>query len=299
MTWTVTSDAVEFDRHAGELLKSEPERNTISLVLLHRALTEPEPEQRDAWWTGTSYAWWTDLMGVVTGAASATPGYPIVLACAPEIAEGHMLNAFAEAGVEVPGVNGETEAACRVAALWCAKTEGRLLPVLGEAERLFRLTTLIPPLAVPGRGRTATAADLDWLVDCLDLFALDAHLPLHSAERRRTIVTTRMADGGVRIWTDPAGERVAFAGRTAAVAGVSRVGPVFTARGHRGRGYAAGVTAMVTADALRMGSSLVLFTDITNPTSNGVYRRLGYQQVVDRAVIMFMLASQIAPQQHP
>lgn len=60
---------------------------------------------------------------------------------------------------------------------------------------------------------------------------------------------------------------------------VTRVGPVFTPRSQRRRGYAAGVTAAVTAGLLDQDSSVMLFADEANATSNSVYQSLGYQSV--------------------
>ncbi|MEZ5093819.1 GNAT family N-acetyltransferase [Nocardioides sp.] len=65
--------------------------------------------------------------------------------------------------------------------------------------------------------------------------------------------------------------------------GVSRVGPVFTPREHRGRGYAAAAVALVSARLLEQGVRVCLFTDQANPTSNALYERLGYRRVVDMA----------------
>jgi predicted GNAT family acetyltransferase len=48
------------------------------------------------------------------------------------------------------------------------------------------------------------------------------------------------------------------------------------------------VTTAVTSAAIRAGADeVVLFTDLANPTSNALYRRLGYQPVGDRAVLKF------------
>jgi predicted GNAT family acetyltransferase len=69
---------------------------------------------------------------------------------------------------------------------------------------------------------------------------------------------------------------------------VVRLGPVYTPPEHRGRGYGAAVTAAVSHAALDAGASyVVLFTDLANPTSNALYRRLGYQPVEDRVVLEF------------
>jgi predicted GNAT family acetyltransferase len=56
---------------------------------------------------------------------------------------------------------------------------------------------------------------------------------------------------------------------------------VYTPRAHRGRGYGSAVTAVATQDILDDGAIPVLFTDLANPTSNGIYQRLGYRPVGD------------------
>jgi predicted GNAT family acetyltransferase len=64
---------------------------------------------------------------------------------------------------------------------------------------------------------------------------------------------------------------------------------VYTPPQHRRCGYGAAVTAACTRDALRHGAEqVVLFTDLTNPTSNALYQRLGYQPVRDRTIMKFM-----------
>jgi predicted GNAT family acetyltransferase len=79
-----------------------------------------------------------------------------------------------------------------------------------------------------------------------------------------------------------------MAGQLRPSAGVVRVGPVYTPAGLRGRGYGAAVTAAVTSAALQAGAGqVVLFTDIANPVSNALYRRLGYQPVAEMAGLRF------------
>lgn len=61
---------------------------------------------------------------------------------------------------------------------------------------------------------------------------------------------------------------------------------VYTPPEHRGHGYAAAVTAEVSRAAREAGAQeVLLFTDLANPTSNGVYRRIGYRPVSDRLLI--------------
>jgi predicted GNAT family acetyltransferase len=81
---------------------------------------------------------------------------------------------------------------------------------------------------------------------------------------------------------------VSLAGHVAPVATpggvVGRIGPVFTPERFRRRGYAAAVTAAVARRLQARCSVVMLFADAANPTSNGVYRRLGFHpagEVVD------------------
>lgn len=77
-------------------------------------------------------------------------------------------------------------------------------------------------------------------------------------------------------------------GVTRTVAGVARVGPVYTPPDHRRLGYGAAVTVAVSQAALEAGADqLVLFTDLANPTSNALYPRLGYRPVRDSVVLRF------------
>jgi predicted GNAT family acetyltransferase len=89
------------------------------------------------------------------------------------------------------------------------------------------------------------------------------------------------------LWFDPAGAAVSLAREQAAMFGVARIGPVYTPPSFRGRGYGAAVTAIATRAVLDAGNVPVLFTDLANPTSNAVYRRLGYRAVEDFRLVRF------------
>ena len=62
------------------------------------------------------------------------------------------------------------------------------------------------------------------------------------------------------------------------------VGPVYTPPEHRKHGYGAAVSAMVSQWALDQGATdVLLFADLTNPISNSIYQRIGYQPLDDWA----------------
>jgi predicted GNAT family acetyltransferase len=57
---------------------------------------------------------------------------------------------------------------------------------------------------------------------------------------------------------------------------------VYTPPERRDRGYASNLTAAASQDQLDNGRQLCfLFTDLANPTSNRIYRQIGYEPVCD------------------
>ena len=99
---------------------------------------------------------------------------------------------------------------------------------------------------------------------------------------------TRFADKRFTFWETPDGAPVSMAGVTSMIAGQIRVDPVYTPAHLRGHGYAGAVTVEVSRAALAAGArEVVLFADPANPTSNALYRRIGYLPVTDIAVYDF------------
>ena len=67
-----------------------------------------------------------------------------------------------------------------------------------------------------------------------------------------------------------------------------RVNFVYTPAGLRGRGYASNCVAALTQKLLSSGRKFVfLFTDLSNATSNGMYRSIGYEHITDQLKIHF------------
>jgi predicted GNAT family acetyltransferase len=129
-----------------------------------------------------------------------------------------------------------------------------------------------------------TAADHDLVRAWFTAFEEES---LGSAEVSAALIDDRLGYGGIAFW-ELDGRPVSMAGRTRIVSGMARIGPVYTPPEHRRRGYGATVTAVLTASALEAGATeVVLFTDLANATSNGVYRRIGYRAVSDRLVLGF------------
>ncbi len=68
------------------------------------------------------------------------------------------------------------------------------------------------------------------------------------------------------------------AGRTSS--GI-RIGAVYTPPEMRGHGYASNCVAAASQAQLDSGLRYVFLTDLRNPTSNHIYREIGYEPVCD------------------
>ncbi len=83
------------------------------------------------------------------------------------------------------------------------------------------------------------------------------------------------------LWEDD-GRPVSLAGYGSPTPHSMRIGPVYTPAAFRGRGYASAATAAVSQHLLDGGRRFcTLFTDLANPTSNKIYRQIGFEPVCD------------------
>lgn len=130
----------------------------------------------------------------------------------------------------------------------------------------------------------ATIGDRALVAAWVAAFAIETRAQVGAS---RTL-DTRLPAGSLTLWRDARGTPVALAGWAREVNGTRRIGPVYTVEEHRRRGYGAAVTAAACRRALDAGTKqLLLYADIDNPTSNTLYRRLGFAPVEDRTTLRF------------
>jgi predicted GNAT family acetyltransferase len=281
MGWQFTNSVEEFAGVAGAYLASDPERHTVALTVVDNVLAGVRWSEDEM-----HFGWWVDD-GQVCGAVFMTPPYPLQLVGVPDIAMTELVDALRARRADVTVVNGERAEADAFARAW---TEGTALTVtIDMQQRLYRLEELgADPRPVAGTGRLATDADLELVTQWFTDFHAEAHAEQMAAEVLQENARRRVTERLIWLWED-GGERVAMAARNATAAGVARVGPVYTPPTHRKQGYGTAVTAACTQDALTSGArGAVLFTDLSNPTSNAIYQAIGYRPVVDRVIVKFV-----------
>jgi GNAT superfamily N-acetyltransferase len=269
----------EFRAVAWPLYRRDAVANTIELTLLLRH-TCPDDSLLLTVWDGAE----------PIGAAIQTPPYPLLCNGIPAGVNHLVATELAGIRPDLSGVRGRRAAALAFADAWRSLT-GRTATISTQ-ERLYHLGTLRPPVDVSGAPREATEKDRGLLVDWVERFFVETLGHRRDEPAGEAFVDTADAVGDrFTLWVAD-GVPVSMAMLRAPAADVSRIGPVFTPRDCRGRGYGSAVTAAAVESAHRSGvEGVVLFADLANPTSNGVYQRIGFDAVCDSVRIEFAAPS--------
>jgi len=273
----------EFLAVSGAFLEAREAENNLLFGISSAVRVTPELFTDDP----PRFATVTDDDGRILAATVRTPPHNQVLSWTDDM---HAVDALVDAlrDETLPGLLGPTEPAARFVAGWTDATgQGATIEV---AERIFRLARVIPPdRPASGRWRLVEPRDRDliahWVVDFLTE-AMPEAPPVEDPAGTADRWIARSGRLGY-LWQD--GDAVvSMVGASGETPSGIRIGPVYTPPKHRNRGYASSLTAAASADQLERGRRFCfLFTDLANPTSNKLYRAIGYEPVCDIDQIRF------------
>jgi len=223
-----------------------------------------------------------EAQGSVAGCAFRTPPFKVGLTELPEGSGEALARDLARVYGEIPAVLGPPEAARAVGAAW-SRIKG-VTARDGMAQRIYALDSVTMPSTMPrGFMRPAVEKDLGLVVDWLGRFMAETALRGAAPDR---LATGLIATGALALWED--GGPVAMAGFSGSTPNTVRVSYVFTPEERRGSGYATALVAHLSRYLLETRCrQCVLYTDLGNPTSNGIYQRIGYRPVSDALDVVF------------
>ncbi len=175
---------------------------------------------------------------------------------------------------EVLGPRPEVDA---FAAAWSSLT-GRAARS-GRLERIYRLDEVEPVHGVSGIMRPIREGDRAIVVPWIEAMnaELGDYIDLPTA---KAVFERHLVSHTAFLW-DHNGPASMAAAR-ASSPNTCRISLVYTPPECRRRGYAAALVAAVSQHVLNSGTRwCVLYTDLTNPTSNHIYQQIGYQPICD------------------
>ncbi|HEX7302782.1 GNAT family N-acetyltransferase [Lentzea sp.] len=257
-----------FDEVAHARLAADPVRNTVAITSLDRIRRLPnEPAPLLITFHEA---------GELVGSLVRTPPWPFQTADLPLVAVSLAVELTDEIDPDAPGATGPREKSEAF-----ATATGRPFTE-SLATRLYRLDELVPPI-VEGVGRPATEDDVELLATWRKAF-LEEAVPEASPESPADFVRGSLRLGNGHALWEVDGTPVAWAAGSLPQAGMTRIGPVYTPPEHRRHGYGAAASALITQWALARGAAeVLLFADLTNPVSNSIYQRIGYEPLDDWA----------------
>ena len=270
-------DPTEFwQRVSAVLLRNEAE-NCLPIGIAHTLIHEPERYR-------TFHLFSVQDGEHVLGAGWMTPPHPLGLTALPAAAIPLVVEHARSLGDSVSSLVGPKDTAIAFKDAWLAVVGGSVKSTI--AQRIFRLSSLVTPPEVEGAMRLAAEPDRALLEDWHLAFIVDCGL---TGNRQQAVDA---CDRGLKkqslyVWhVGP--EPVAMVGCIGPTPSGIRVGWVYTPPERRRRGYATALVAEASKKQLEQGRKFCfLYTDLANPTSNGIYQKIGYQPVSDSMHFIF------------
>ena len=241
--------------------------------------------------TYDKYFWWivTDDEGQVVGAAMRTAPHGMVLSPMPIEAARELATHVTHHDDALPEVAGPTLVVNSFIKAYKERNSTGSLRKIGKSgsQLIYALNKLELP-TVKGAMTTANRNNYDLLTHWFADFASETGV---NSPNQSEAISDGLRRDSLHFWSVD-GEIVSMAGYAPLVetpgGTVGRIGPVYTPPSHRENGYAGALTAELSQQLLNVGAKVMLYTDATNPTSNGVYKRIGFELIGENLSYRFI-----------
>jgi hypothetical protein len=168
---------------------------------------------------------------------------------------------------------------------WRDRTGIELVPL--SRIRLYRLTAFRPPATPPGRARIATLADRELLMAWFR--QLMAQHPDDPSDLSY-VVDDPIGYGGMVLW-EVDGRPQAMAARSRLIAGMVRLGPVWSPGTQAIDGPAHAALVAACAAAAQIARDVLIFASVADVSAHDTYLALGFTPVLDRVMLAPRVAS--------
>lgn len=218
-----------------------------------------------------------------------TPPYNITLYATDNTINPEAIDCLADglAACDIPGVTTEKNLAEYFAKEYTARK--KMTYKTAMSQRIYELMAVNPDIQQMGAVRLLEKKDMSFFPYWLEAFNVantygkkEMSIP-HNAELYQYWVSSKkfyvLEDNGMPV------SMAALTRELQTAAGVSFV---YTPPYFRNRGYASSCVAQISQFALEKGfAKCALYTDLSNPTSNSIYQKIGYSAVCDSLMLRF------------
>jgi uncharacterized protein len=258
------------DRAQDYLLQHEAEHNLL-LGILHTLRHYPDryPEP--------PYLAIVEADHQVLAIAIRTPPHKLVLSKAMDFDALQLIaQDIQDYGEPIPGVSGLVAEVATFLPAWQTLTGQSSRKVMDM--RIHQLTQVQSVATAQGHLRLATDGDRPLLFQWFTAF--NAEIDLISDDEIERRVEVELKRQSIYLWEDSV--PVSMVGGRQFSATAARIAPVYTPPEYRRKGYATAGVAALSQMLLEQGCDrCFLFTDLANPTSNHIYKQIGYRPVCD------------------
>jgi len=275
----IYDNAREFLEAAGEMLYAKETVNNLMLGVNEQLIHNPQA------YKDPFFATVVDEKGSLQVAVVMTPPHNIILAGGDDFEVGLpvLISYLQNEQIPVPGVIGPVHIAEHFVKAW--KRMRRQNHTISMRQRVYELRTVRMPPIPPGFFRIAELGDIDTLADWL--IAYEDEVMDEKGKDHRVRAKKAVENGSVFVW-DRSEEIVSMAMAIRPIAHSITISGVYTPPEFRRIGYASALVARLSQHMLESGYHFVnLFTDLSNPVSNSIYKKIGYHPVCDFRMIRF------------
>jgi len=151
--------------------------------------------------------------------------------------------------------------------------------------RIYKLTQVSRYNKPDGIFRCAELEDINIIIDFINKFSIEINEPVN-IEGAKKVAEDAIASKEIFIWEND--NIVSMAKKLRPTKHGMAIGYVYTPIEHRGKGYATALVAELSQNILTSGKLFcTLYTDLSNPTSNSIYQKIGYNPICDNVSYIF------------
>ncbi|RKU11360.1 hypothetical protein C6502_08280 [Candidatus Poribacteria bacterium] len=269
-------DANELISLSGAYLELNESENNLPIGLAYRLAKNPR-------YYGPESPLLLSILeqGRAVGVAIMTPPRRLILSrfeTSVEVAMAHLTRYLRGIDTPIPGVTGPATEAQAFSECWTEERAGISARVVMRL-RVFEARIVADVPLSPGKLRLACMADHPLMTQWIAAFSETIGEPV-DVDQAKSNAQQYIKDRLLYIWDD--GGPVSIATETRPIRNGTTISTVYTPPEHRSKGYATSCVWSLTKKLLSGRYSFCnLYTDLSNPTSNSIYTKIGYVPLGD------------------